>query len=689
MVATRRMLAGLALAVLTGSVCVHSSAANGERHGIDLAGMDRSAAPGDDFYQYANGTWLSHTDIPPDRSRWGVFDVLGAVSLERTRRILERAASSSAAGTIDRKVGDYYASVLDEAAIDARGASAIGPALDRIRAIDTRTTLARVLGEDLRTDVDPLNNAIFHTDRLFGLWVAPDLNDPAKNAPYLLQGGLDLPDREYYVADSPKMAEIRTAFLDHVARVLTLAGEATRATDRAAAIVALEERMARAHATRLESLQVARANNPWPLAEFPARAPGLEWPTFFDAARLASTPRIIVWHPAAITALSGLVASEPLGVWKDWLLFHAVDRRSDLLPRAFADERFAFHARTLAGIPSQSDRWKRAVSMTSNGTLGEAVGRLYVREHFPPETKARAQALVQAIAAAFGRRIAQLEWMSPDTQARAREKLSTLYVGVGYPERWTRDYAALEVARGDALGNAERASRFEYMRDLARLTGPVDRTEWSMTPQTVNAVNLPLQNALNFPAAILEAPFFDAAAPDAVNYGAIGSVIGHEISHSFDDQGALFDAHGRLANWWTKEDLAHFTSAGAQLAAQYDAYEPFPGVHVNGRLTLSENIADLAGLSATYDGWRASLGGQPSQADGGFTGEQQFFLSFAQIWRAKAREAALRQQIVTNGHAPDRYRAVTVRNLEAWYSAFGVTPGQRLFLPPADRVRVW
>jgi putative endopeptidase len=664
-------------------------AANGEQHGIDLAGMDRSVTPGDDFFRYANGTWLAETEIPADRSRWGVFSVLDDIAVQRSRQLLERAASDGGdPGSIERKVGDFYASVLDEAAIEARGSEVIQPALARVRAIGDRKALARVLGEDLRTDVDPLNNTDFQTDRLFGLWVAPDFNNPTRNAAYLLQGGLDLPDREYYVTDSPKMAEIRSAFLTHVEHVLSLAGEA-RAAERAPAIVALEGKIARTHATRLESLQVTHANNPWATSEFAARAPGLDWNTFFEAAGLAGLDQIIVWHPAAITGLSALVASEPLDAWKDWLIFHAVDRRSDVLPAAFVEERFAFHLRTLAGVPAQSERWRRAVAATSNGTLGEAVGRLYVREYFPPETKTRLQALVTAITAAFRRRIDRLDWMSPGTKSKALEKVSTLYVGLGYPERWSYDYSGLEVVRGDALGNVERGSRFAYAHDLAKLKSPVDRTEWAMTPQTVNAVNLPLQNALNFPAAILEAPFFDPAAPDAVNYAAIGSVIGHEISHSFDDQGALFDPSGRLANWWTKEDFAHFTAAATQLAAQYDAYEPFPGVHVNGRLTLSENIADLAGLSATYDAWKASPASASTPVVGGFTGEQQFFLSFAQIWRTKTREAALRQLVLTNGHSPDEYRVSTVRNLDPWYAAFGVERGQRLFLAPDDRVRVW
>jgi putative endopeptidase len=396
---------------------------------------------------------------------------------------------------------------------------------------------------------------------------------------------------------------------------------------------------------------------------------------------------IVAWHPRAIAGLSALVASEPLDVWKDWLTFHAIDRNAAVLPRAFLDERFAFHGRTLSGIPQIAERWKRAVDATG-AALGEAVGQLYVERYFPPQAKESVREMVSNIVAAFDRRIGQLDWMSPATKAKAREKLKTLQVGVGYPDKWI-DYSGLEVVRGDAFGNYQRAALFEYRRNLARLGRPSDKTEWAMTPQTVNAVNLPLQNAINFPAAILQPPFFDPAAPAAVNYGAIGATIGHEISHSFDDQGALFDAQGRLANWWTKEDFAHFEASGAQLAAQYDQYMPFPGLHVNGKQTLSENIADLAGLAAAYDAWRMSLGGARAPSEGGFTGEQQFFLAYAQSWRSKTREPQLRQQIITDGHAPDAYRAATVRNLDAWYPAFAVKPGQRLFLAPENRVRVW
>jgi putative endopeptidase len=396
---------------------------------------------------------------------------------------------------------------------------------------------------------------------------------------------------------------------------------------------------------------------------------------------------IMVWHPGGITGEAALVGSQPLDVWKEYLRFHAIDRAAGLLPKAFADERFNFYGRALSGIPQQSERWKRGVRSTSNA-MGDAVGQLYVKRYFPPQAKATVQTMVKNIVVAFGHRIDNLEWMSPATRAKAKAKLDTLYIGVGYPEHW-RDYTGLKIMRDDPLGNAQRTSLFEYRASLAKLNKPVDKSEWWMTPQTVNAVNLPLQNALNFPAAILRPPFFDMEADPAQNYGGIGATIGHEISHSFDDQGSQFDAQGRLQNWWTPQDLAHFRESADRLAAQFDAYEPLPGVHVNGKLTLSENIADLAGLSAAYDGYRLAFGGKPAPDSQGFTGDQRFFVAFGQIWRGKQRPEAMRLQLATDGHAPEEYRADTVRNIDGWYSAFNIRPGGKLYLAPDTRVRVW
>ena len=655
--------------------------------GIDMSAIDRAVEPGNDFYAFVNGAWIARTEIPADRSTWGPAEAMAEEAAKRTRQLLEEAGNASPKpGSIQQQAADYYASYMDEAAIDAKGLAPLKPLLDRIAAIDSPARLARTLGEELRADVDALNATNFHTDRLFGVWVTGDLNEPSKSTPYLLQGGLDLPDREYYVAQSPRMADLRAKFAAHVSKMLTLAG-VSNAESAAGAVVALEGKMARVHATRAESLDVLKANNPWKKADFATRAPGLDWNGFFAGARLDREPVIIVWHPGATKGLAALVRSEPLAAWKQWLTFHAIDRNAGVLPKAFVDERFAFHGGVLSGTPQIAERWKRAVAST-NAALPEAVGQIYVARHFPPETKAQMQAIVKNLITAFGARIDRIDWMSAATKAKARQKLTTLRVGVGYPDTWV-DYGALQIARGDAFGNRQRAELFEYQRSLAKLGAPVDKGEWWMSPQTVNAVNLPLQNALNFPAAILAPPYFDPAAPSATNYGAIGAVIGHEITHSFDDQGAMFDADGKLANWWTKEDLDHFEAAGAQLAAQYDAYMPFPDVHLNGRQTLSENIADVAGLATAYDGWQASRGGAAAPEMAGFTGVQQFFVAYGQSWLTKWREPALRQAVITDGHAPGQYRAAAVRNLDAWYDAFGVKPGQTLYLAPSERVHVW
>ncbi|RPH72944.1 MAG: M13 family peptidase [Myxococcaceae bacterium] len=655
--------------------------------GIDLAGMDRSVAPGDDFFLHANGTWLKQAEIPGDKSGWGTFNILAEQALERTRALLEDAAASAAGpGSEEREVGDFYATALDEAAVEAQALAPVLPRLATIAALRDKRALARALGAELRLEVDPLNNAVFQTSRLFGFWVAPDLNRGVTQTGYLLQGGLGMPDREYYLSDNPKMAATRDRYRAHVAKVLSLAA-IPDAEARAGRILDLETRIARVHASRADSLEVRKANNPWPVAELPRRAPGLDWPAFLAGARLDRQKILIVWHPAAVRGIAALVKQVPLATWKEWMTFHAVNRRGALLPRAFVEENFDFYGRTLSGAPQLAERWKRATALTSV-QLPDAVGKLYVARHFPAESKAQVQAMVRDIIAAFDRRIAALDWMTPETRSRTREKARTLYVGVGYPDRW-RDISGLEIRKGDLVGNVERAELFEYRRWVARLGQRADRTEWAMSAQTVNAINLPLQNALNFPAAILEPPFFDPGAPSAANYGAIGTVIGHEICHSFDDQGALFDAEGRFHNWWTPQDFARFEESGTRLVAQYDAYRPFPDLHVNGKLTLSENIADVAGLSATLDAWRASLQGRPAPQVGGFSGEQQVFLAYAQTWRSKVREPLARQYLVADGHAPDHYRALTVRNVDAWYDAFQVRPGQALFLAPPDRVRVW
>jgi endothelin-converting enzyme/putative endopeptidase len=542
--------------------------------------------------------------------------------------------------------------------------------------------MTRALGAALRADVDPLNNTNFHTENLFGVWIAQGLNDPSHNTPYLLQGGLGMPDRAYYLTDSPKMAELRTKYQQHIAAMLKLAGYADSEA-RAAKVFALEMEIAKSHGSREDSADVLKANNTWTLKDFSANAPGIDWPAFFKAAKLGGQNKFIVWHPSAVKGAAALVTGTDLATWKDFLAFHEINHFAPNLSKAFVDQRFEFYGKALSGTPQQSLRWKRALAAT-NIALDQPVGRLYVDRYFPAENKARVQQMVTNIIAAFDKRIDKLDWMAPATRAQAKEKLKTLYVGVAYPDKWD-SYDALKVVPGDAFGNVVRAEEFHTAQQLAKLRQKVDRTEWSMPPQLVNAVNMPMQNAIVFPAAILQPPYFDPKASDAHNYGAIGAIIGHEISHSFDDQGAQFDAQGRLRDWWTKEDLAHFKTASAKLAAQYSAYKPFPDLAINGNQTLSENLADLAGLGAAYDAYHAAMAGRPAPADA----DQQFFTGYAQSWRTKIREAALRRAVLTDGHAPASYRTATVRNIDAWYKAFNVQPGQALYLPSAERVRVW
>jgi len=658
-----------------------------QTHGIAVANMDRSVKPGDDFYQYASGDWIKRTEIPADRAGVSVWDTLDDLSNKNTAALIADIAKSNApAGSGARKVADLYNSYMDEAGIEARGLAPLRPHLDAIAAIRDKRELARALGETLRADVDALNDTNFHTANLFGLWVAPGFNDSDHYTAYLLQGGLELPDREFYLAENEHMRDIRAKYKAHISAILKLAGFAD-ADARANRIVELEHALAQTHRSLEDNEDIHKADNTWTQADFQIKAPGLDWTGYFRAAGLDRQASFMVWQPEAFAGESALVASTPLDAWKDWLAFHFIEAYSGVLPKALADENFAFWGKTLSGTPEQRPRWQRGVFVV-NGLLGDAVGQIYAQRYFSPEAKAQAQAMVANLIAAYRKRLGSLQWMDPSTKAEALAKLSTLYVGVGYPETW-HDYSSYEVKPHDIFGNLWRGSLSDYRRQVARLGKPVDRHEWVMSPQTVNAVNLPLYNALNFPAAILQPPFLDPLAPAAVNYGAIGSIIGHEISHTFDTEGSTFDSKGRVRNWWTPADLAHFQAATAQLAAQYDTYKPFPDLSVNGKQTLAENIADVGGVGAAYDGYRASLAGKPAPVQDGFSGDQQFFIAFGQNWGSKAREAALRQQVMTDPHAPAQYRAATVRNIDAWYAAFDVQLGDKLYLVPDQRVRLW
>ncbi len=655
--------------------------------GLDLAAMDTSAKPGDDFYGYANGAWQRSTEIPADRSSVGSFHRAFLTTERQTRELLDGIlASRPEPGTDAARIADFYNAFIDTAAIDAAGMAPIQADLARFDAIADKSALSRVLGEQVLADVDPLNSTNFFTENLFGIFVTQGLATPGEVLPYLLQGGLGLPEREYYLSNDPAMATIRGQYRTYIEQVLNLAG-VTDARAKAQRIYNLEMAIARAHATRAQSEDFANSAAVWTRADFARRAPGIDWDAFFAGAQLANQQRFGAYQAGAITGLSVLVASQHLQAWKDWLAFHQINSNASVLPSQIDQASFAFYGTTLSGTPQQRERAKRGLDAL-NANLGDAVGRAYAERYFPASARAEVQSMVDNIKAAFAERVNGLEWMAAETRQEALRKVESIVVGVGYPDAW-RDYSRYEVSPDNAYANAIAGARAEYAHQLAKLGHPMDRNEWWMTPQTVNAVNLPVQNALNFPAAILQPPFFDASADPAYNYGAIGAVIGHEISHSFDNNGAAFDSTGALRNWWTPADLAAFRTQGEALARQYDAYTPLPDLHVNGTLTLGENIADVAGLQAAYMAYRASLNGREAPVIEGLTGDQRFFIAYAQTWATKMRDEAMRQRIATDGHAPGMYRALTVRNLDAWYAAFNVQPGDALYLAPEARVRVW
>lgn len=655
--------------------------------GIDLAGIDHTVKPGDNFFDYANGEWLKTAEIPADRASIGAFLVAYKKAQKETAGIIQGAAKSDApTGSIQRKIGDYYAAWMDTDAIEKHGLKPLQPALDAIDGISSRKDLARVLGERLRQDVDPINATDFHTQNLFGLFVAQGLTDPSHNIAYLLQGGLTMPSRDYYLSDDKTMAGYRDKYKAYIADLLKAAGVAN-AEHEAKRVFALETEIAKAQASLLDSQDVDKANNLWTLADFDTKAPGLDWSTYFKAGGLNGQKVIDAWQPKAIAGLSKLTQGQSLDDWKSLLRFHTLDGHAALLPKKLADLAFEFHGHTLNGVPQQRERWKRAVDATSDD-LGMAVGKLYVEKYFPASAKKEAEDMVQNLIAAFRSRLDTLDWMTPATRKKAAAKLDTLRVEVGYPEHWP-SYEDLTISADDPLTNAINAEEFQTRQRLAVLGKPVNRDHWWMTPQLVNAINLPLENVLQFPAGILQPPFFDPTADPARNYGAIGAVMGHEISHSFDNMGAQFDAQGRLQNWWTPEDLKHFKAATEKLAKQFDAYVALPGLHVKGQQTLGENIADVSGLTIAHIAYQKSLDGKPAPVIDGLTGDQRFFLGFAQTWRTKARDAALRQRINTGVHAPGQFRALTVRNLDDWYQAFDVKPDQKLYLKPDQRVQIW
>ncbi len=654
--------------------------------GISVAAMDKTVKPGDDFYAYANGGWLRTAAIPADRASVGAHTVADESTRARLARLVGDIVQGNAAPDSNPgRIRTYYTAYVDTRTIDQADMGPVKPHLERFSSISDVTALSRVLGEQLRADVDPLNATDWYTENLFGVFVTQALTG-GRVVPYLLQGGLGLPEREYYLSADPKMGAIRVQYRDYIAGLLADAGIPDAAA-RAERVYGLELKIAAAHASRAQSEDFVGSAEEWTRAEMSEKAPGIDWDVFLSAAGLGSQREFAAYHAEAIPKLSALVAREPLEAWKDWLAFHQINAHADVLPGRIDRRAFAFYGTVLKGTTEQRPRAQRGIEAL-NEALGDALGKLYVDEYFPASAKREIEVMVAGIKQAFTRRIDALEWMAPETKQEAVQKVRTMEVGIGYPDRW-KDYSGFTVTPGAAYANKVAAGNVRYAQQLAKLGRPLDRREWWMNAQLVNAVNLPVQNALNFPAAFLQPPYYDPKADSAFNYGAVGAVIGHEISHGFDNNGAAFDAAGKLRNWWTAADLARFNRAAKALVAQYNAYTPLPGLRVNGRLTLGENIADVAGLAAAYDAYRASLGGKEPPVIDGFTGDQRFFIAYAQAWSVKMREASVRGRIATDGHAPGQFRALTVRNVDAWYRAFDVQPGDKLYLPPERRVRVW
>jgi len=639
--------------------------------GFDAAGMDRGIAPGDDFYGYANGNWAKRTAIPSDRSNYGMFTVLDDLSTSRSHEILEAEAKKPGS-----RIGDFYASFMDEAAIDAAGIKPLRPTLDSIKALDSKAAIAAKFSDLRKIGV---NAPVI-------LYVGQDDKDPEKYIVSSVQGGLGMPDRDYYLKTDAEIAKTRTAYQAFLAQLLTMAGEPDAAA-RAAAIVGFETELAKVHWSRVDSRDSTKTYNKWVRADFEKNAPGFDWSAFLKAAGVDGEATFLVAQPSAFTGTARVIEATPLNVLKDYLLAATINAEAPFLSKPFVDAEFAFNQTILSGTPENSLRWKRGVNLVKDN-IGEALGQEYVSRYFTPEAKASADALVRNIIAAMGKRIEGLAWMTPPTKKLALAKLAAFTPKIGYPDKW-RDYSALEIKRGDLLGNVMRANQFEWQRGLNKLGKPLDRGEWFMTPMEINAYANPVMNEIVFPAAILQPPFFDPNADPAVNYGGIGAVIGHEISHHFDDQGAKYDMHGRLADWWSPADVAAFNALTDKVVKQYDAYEPLPGMHIQGALTQGENIADLAGLTVAYEAYQISLDGKPAPVIDGFSGDQRFYLGWAQVWRRNYREANLRQRLLTDPHSPSVQRAGVVRNLDPFYRAYGVKPGQKLYLAPADRIHIW
>jgi predicted metalloendopeptidase len=659
------------------------------RSGIDTRWVDQSVRPQDDLYRHLNGKWLETFQIPPDKGRYDSFNLVDDQTQEQLRGIVEDlarptgagagAGTAAGAGSADaRKIADLYASFMDEARLETLGLEPLRGAFAAIDALGNKADIATLIATFNRSEAAAP----------FDIGVDPDKKDSTRYAVSLGQSGLGLPDRDYYLKDDEKLKSAREKYLAHVGRMLAMAGVADAAQS-AAEILKLETAMAALQWTRVENRNPEKTYNKTLVADLDKLMPGFGWPGYLRQSGLeGKIDYLIVRQPTYFTGLGKLIADTPLAVWKNYFKWHQLAAAAPYLSKAFVDERFAFTGTVLRGIPENRPRWKRGLALI-DGAMGEAIGHLYVDRYFPPQNKARMEALVGRLLEAYRRDIATLDWMGPKTKEGAQAKLARLVTKIGYPSKW-RDYGTLAIARDDLWGNVQRADEFEYRRNLDKLGKPIDRTEWEMTPQTVNAYYNPVMNEIVFPAAILQPPFFDAAADDAVNYGGIVAVIGHEVSHGFDDQGSQYDAEGNLHDWFTAEDHERFAAKTRALVAQYDAYAPVAGFHVNGELTLGENIADNSGLALAYKAYQLSLGGRPAPVLGGFTGEQRFYLGWVQVWRGKVRENEAIQRIKTDPHAPDAVRGTApLENQPGFYTAFDVKPGDKMYLPPDQRVIIW
>lgn len=644
--------------------------------GLDLGARDLSVAPGDDFYRYANGHWVDTHQIPADRGRWGAFDELAEQADDNVRKLIQSLPQQSSPGSIEQKVGDYYRAFMNQDAIEAAGLKPARPGLDAIAAARSYTDIATLMGRPDLGLMSPL-----------GLGIDTDEKNPDRYVTLLVQSGLGLPDRDYYLSAGAKFRETRDQYRVHLQRMLALAGDPESGAH-ASQILDLETKIAEYHWPKAKRRERELTYNLRTLAQVQRPAPDFPWQSLFGAAGLQDRKEFNVAEPDAVENIARLFTTVPVNVWQSYLEVHYLDSYAPVLPKDFDAESFDFFGRQLNGQQQQRERWKRAVSAVS-GELGEAVGQLYVKQFFPPAAKAQALQLVENLREAYRRHFQSVPWMTPATRKLAQEKLATFRPKIAYPDQW-RDYSALRISGNDAFGNQARATAFEWQRDLQRIDRRTDRDEWGMTPQTINAYYNPTFNEIVFPAAILQPPFFDPDADAAVNYGGIGGVIGHEMGHGFDDQGAKSDAKGILRTWWLPADIAAFQTRVDSLVAQYDTYEALPGLHVNGRLTVGENIGDLSGMTIAYEAYRLSLHGAQPPVLNGLTGDQRFFLAWAQAWRGLIRDEQLRKQVLTDPHSPSQFRVnAVVRNVDAWYRAFGVKPADKLYLPADRRVRIW